>query len=203
MTWLFLAVAYLVGSIPTSYMMGRISHGIDLRKHGSGNLGATNAFRVLGWRAALPVVVVDVSKGWIPAAFFPLWDGAAPLEWSLAYGAAAILGHVLSAFVAFRGGKGVATSAGVFMALAPWAVLIAGVVWAVVVLLTRTVSLGSILAAVVLPMAVFATGEPRAELWLSVALAVFVIYAHRSNMRRLMRGEETRFTRSMEKVSDE
>lgn len=203
MTWLFLAVAYLVGSIPTSYMMGRISHGIDLRKHGSGNLGATNAFRVLGWRAALPVVVVDVSKGWIPAAFFPLWDGAAPLEWSLAYGAAAIVGHVLSAFVAFRGGKGVATSAGVFMALAPWAVLIAGVVWTVVVLLTRTVSLGSILAALVLPMAVFATGEPRVELWLSVALALFVIYAHRSNMRRLMRGEETRFTRRMEKVSDE
>lgn len=200
MSWVFLALAYLLGSIPTSYVVGRSVHGIDLRKHGSGNLGATNAFRVLGWRAALPVIIVDVGKGWVPAAFFPLWDGAAPLEWALAYGAAAILGHVLSVFVAFRGGKGVATSAGVFMALAPWAALIGAVVWTVVVVLTRTVSLGSLLAAVVLPIAVFATGEPRFELWLSLALSAFVIYAHRSNIRRLLRGEESRITRSTEKA---
>lgn len=200
MTWAFLGLAYLLGAIPTSYMVGRYAHGVDLRKHGSGNLGATNAFRVLGWRAATPVMVVDVSKGWAPAALFPLWDGAAPLEWALAYGAVAILGHVFSAFVGFRGGKGVATSAGVFMALAPWAVLIAGVVWGVVVLLTRMVSLGSMLAAFVLPIAVFATGEPRLELWLSLGLSVFVIYAHRSNIRRLLRGEESRVTRTTEKV---
>lgn len=200
MSWLFLALAYLLGSIPTSYVLGRSVHGIDLRKHGSGNLGATNAFRILGWRAAVPVIIVDVGKGWIPAALFPLWDGVPALEWSLAYGAAAILGHVFSLFVAFRGGKGVATSAGVFMALAPWAVLIGGVVWTVVVVLTRTVSLGSLLAAVVLPIAVFATGEPRLELWLSLALSAFVIYAHRSNIRRLLRGEESRITRSTEKV---
>lgn len=200
MTWLFLLLAYLLGSIPTSYVVGRSVHGIDLRKHGSGNLGATNAFRVLGWRAAVPVIIVDVGKGWVPTAFFPLWDGAPALEWALAYGAAAILGHVFSAFVAFRGGKGVATSAGVFMALAPWAVLIGGIVWTVVVVLTRTVSLGSLLAAVVLPIAVFATGEPPLEIWLSVALSAFVIYAHRSNIRRLLRGEESRITRSTEKA---
>lgn len=200
MTWLFLGLAYLAGSIPTSYMVGRFAHGVDLRKHGSGNLGATNTFRVLGWRAALPVIVVDVAKGWIPAAFFPLWDGAVPLEWALAYGAMAIVGHVFSVFVGFRGGKGVAASAGVFLALAPWAVLIAGVVWGVVVLLTRMVSLGSLTAAVVLPIAVFVTGEPRLELWLSLGLAAFVIYAHRSNIRRLLRGEENRVTRSTEKV---
>jgi acyl phosphate:glycerol-3-phosphate acyltransferase len=198
-TWLLLAVAYLLGSIPTSYVVGRTVHGIDLRKHGSGNLGATNAFRVLGWRAALPVIVVDVGKGWLPTVFFPLWDGVPSLEWALAYAAAAILGHVFSIFVAFKGGKGVATSAGVFLALAPWAVLIAGILWAVVVILTRMVSLGSLMAAVVLPIAVFATGEPRLELWLSVALSAFVIYAHRSNIRRLMRGEESRITRSTEK----
>ncbi len=200
MTWFFLALSYLLGSIPTSYIVGRTVHGVDLKKHGSGNLGATNTFRVLGWRAAVPVVLVDVAKGWVPAAFFPIWDGAAPLEWSLAYGALAIVGHVFSVFVGFRGGKGVATSAGVFVALAPWAVLIATLVWLVVVLLTRTVSLGSLLAAVVLPMAVFATGEPRTVVWLSVALASFVIYAHRSNIRRLLRGEESRFTRSREKI---
>jgi len=199
-TWFFLALSYLLGSIPTSYIVGRTVHGVDLKKHGSGNLGATNTFRVLGWRAAVPVVLVDVAKGWVPAAFFPIWDGAAPLEWSLAYGALAIVGHVFSVFVGFRGGKGVATSAGVFVALAPWAVLIATLVWLVVVLLTRTVSLGSLLAAVVLPMAVFATGEPRTVVWLSVALASFVIYAHRSNIRRLLRGEESRFTRSREKI---
>jgi acyl phosphate:glycerol-3-phosphate acyltransferase len=199
-TWLFVGLAYLAGAIPTSYMVGRFAHGVDLRKQGSGNLGATNTFRVLGWRAALPVMVVDVAKGWIPAAFFPLWDGAAPLEWALAYGAAAIVGHVFSVFVAFKGGKGVATSAGVFMAVAPWAVLIAGVVWGVVVLLTRMVSLGSLTAAVVLPLAVFATGEPLFEFWLSLGLAAFVVYAHRSNIRRLLRGEESRVTRSTEKV---
>jgi glycerol-3-phosphate acyltransferase PlsY len=199
-TWLFLGLAYLLGSIPTSFVVGRAVHGVDLRKHGSGNLGATNTFRVLGWRAAVPVILVDVAKGWLPAAFFPIWDGTAPLEWALAYGAAAIVGHVFSVFVAFRGGKGVATSAGVFMALAPWAVLIAALVWLVVVVLTRTVSLGSLLAALVLPAAVYATGEPRIELWLSVGLASFVIYAHRSNIRRLLRGEESRFTRVREKV---
>ena len=200
MTWLFVALAYLVGATPTSYWVGRAVHKIDLRKHGSGNLGATNTFRVLGWRAALPVILVDVAKGWIPAAYFPLWDGADPLGWSLVYGAGAILGHVFSVYVGFRGGKGVATSAGVFMALAPWAVLIAGVLWGVVVLLTRIVSLGSLLAALVLPVAVYATNEPRVELWLSIGLALFVIYAHRSNIRRLVRGEENRFSRSTERV---
>lgn len=199
MTWLFLALAYVVGSTPTSYLVGRTFHGIDLRRHGSGNLGATNAFRVLGWRAALPVVVVDVAKGWVPAALFPLWDGSAAPEWALAYGGAAIIGHVFSVYVQFRGGKGVATSAGVFMALAPWAVLIAGVVWGVVVLLTRLVSLGSLVAAIVLPLAVFATGEPQLEVWLSVGLSLFVIYAHRTNIRRLLRGEEDRLSRTGEK----
>ncbi len=198
MTWIFLGLAYLAGATPTSYVVGRIFHNVDLRKHGSGNLGATNAFRVLGWRAAAPVAVVDVAKGWIPTVYFPSWDGAEPLEWALAYGAAAIVGHVFSPWVGFKGGKGVATSAGVFLALAPWAVLIAGMVWGVVVILTRTVSLGSIFAAGVLPVAVYATDEPPIELWVSLALAVFVLYAHRSNIRRLVRGEENRFSRNAE-----
>jgi acyl phosphate:glycerol-3-phosphate acyltransferase len=199
MSWLLLVVAYLIGSIPTSHLAGRL-RGVDLREHGSGNLGATNAFRVLGWRAALPVMIVDMAKGWVPTALFPLLAGTAALEWALAYGALAIVGHVFSVFVGFRGGKGVATSAGVFVALAPWAVLIGFLVWGVSVVLTRIVSVGSILAALVLPPAVFATNEPRTVFWLSVVLSAFVIYAHRENIRRLARGEESRLGRSSEIV---
>ena len=194
MTWLLVGLAYLLGCTPTSYLAGRLK-GIDLREHGSGNLGATNAFRVMGWKSALPVMVVDIAKGWVPTLFFPLWDGAQPLEWAFAYGAAAIIGHVFSVFVGFRGGKGVATGGGVFMALAPWAVLLGFAVWGVIVVLTRTVSLGSLAAALVLPLAVYVTNEPRAEVLLSVLLSLFVIYAHRTNIRRLVRGEEPRFGR--------
>ena len=114
-----LLAAYLIGAVPTSYLIGRMARGIDLREHGSGNLGATNAFRVLGWRLALPVLLIDVFKGWFPAFVFPRLDGAG-WEWALAYGAAAILGHVFSVYVNFKGGKGVATGAGVFLALAPF-----------------------------------------------------------------------------------
>ena len=198
MTWLFLLAAYLLGATPTSYVAGRLLRRIDLREHGSGNLGATNVFRVMGWRVAVPVMLIDVAKGWVPTLFFPLWDGAPAAEWALAYGAAAIVGHVFSVYVGFRGGKGVATSAGVFLALAPWAVLIGFIVWGVTVTLTRIVSLSSLLAALVLPLAVFVTNEPPVELALSVALAAFVIYAHRANIRRLAHGEEARFGRRKE-----
>jgi acyl phosphate:glycerol-3-phosphate acyltransferase len=199
-TWLFLGLAYLLGAIPTSYLAGRGLRGIDLRDHGSGNLGATNAFRVLGWKAAVPVMVVDVAKGWLPVVLFPVLAGDPSLGWSLAFGTAAILGHVFSVFVGFRGGKGVATSAGVFLALAPWAALIGALVWGIALVLTRIVSVASLLAAVVLPMAVFATREPRLVFWLSVALGAFVIYAHRGNIRRLARGEEHTFRRRPERV---
>jgi acyl phosphate:glycerol-3-phosphate acyltransferase len=198
-TVLWLLLAYLLGSIPSSYLMGRAVRGIDLREHGSGNLGATNAFRVLGWRAAVPVVIVDIAKGWVPTALFPLWDGATGY-WALAYGGAAIAGHLFSVFVRFRGGKGVATSAGVFLALAPWAVLMGFVVWGVTVVLTRIVSLGSLLAALTLPMAVFATNEPWPVFWVSIALSLLVIYAHRENIRRLARGTERRLGRSPEQL---
>ncbi len=188
-----LLLAYLVGATPTSYLVGRLVYGIDLRGHGSGNLGATNVFRVLGWRAAVPVGLVDVAKGWAPAALFPRWDQTPEPEWALVYGATAIVGHVFSVFVKFKGGKGVATSAGVFTALAPWATLAALVIWVVTVAASRIVSLGSLLAAVTLPVAVYFTDEPRVTFWLAVGLAVFIIYAHRSNIGRLVRGEENRF----------
>jgi acyl phosphate:glycerol-3-phosphate acyltransferase len=192
---LLVLAAYFMGAFPTSYVVGRATRGIDLRRHGSGNLGATNAFRVLGWKAATPIFVVDIAKGFIPAFFFPRLDGADLIAWTLAYGAAAIIGHVFSVFVGFRGGKGVATGAGVFLALSPIAVLAGLALWTLLVFTTGYVSLGSIAAAAVLPVLVAATGAPPAVLGLSVVLAAFVIYAHRANISRLRRGEEHRFRR--------
>jgi glycerol-3-phosphate acyltransferase PlsY len=196
--YLLLPAAYLLGATPTSLWVGRAFHGVDLRREGSGNLGATNTFRVLGWKAALPVVVFDVFKGWLPAALFAGWAGVAGLGWSLAYGAAAILGHVFSIWAGFRGGKGVATSGGVFLAIAPWAVLISAVVFTGLVTWTRIVSVGSLGAAAVLPVAVALTphrGGTGAVLF-ALGLSAFVIWAHRSNIARLRRGEENRFGRS-------
>lgn len=193
MTYALLVLSYLVGATPTSYLVGKALHGVDLREHGSGNLGATNAFRVLGWRSALPVMLVDVAKGFVPAALFPRLAGAG-LSWTLAFGAAAICGHMFSVWVHFRGGKGVATSAGVFLALAPGAVGAAAVVWALVVAATRYVSLGSIVAALALPVFV-ALSDPeggRGLVGFTVALAAAVVWAHRSNLRRLLKGEESR-----------
>ena len=197
--YLLLALAYLVGATPTSLWVGRVFHGVDLRQKGSGNLGATNTFRTLGWKAALPVVLVDVAKGFLPVALFVALDSASTRsEWALAYGGAAILGHVFSFWVGFRGGKGVATSAGAFLALAPWAVLAAFVVWTVVVMITRIVALGSLVAAVVLPVAVWVVPPPGGTpvLIFAAGLAAFVVWAHRSNIGRLLRGEENRFSSS-------
>jgi acyl phosphate:glycerol-3-phosphate acyltransferase len=189
---LLLLVAYLTGAIPTSYIVGK-TRGIDLRKEGSGNLGATNAFRVLGWRAATPVFIVDIFKGFFPTFFFPLWDRVADPNLALAYGAAAIVGHVFSVYVRFKGGKGVATSAGVLLALAPIAVLVVLVIWGVLVFTTGYVSLASIVAAALLPFVILAVQGAGAVFYLSLALAAFVIFAHRANIRRLMRGEEHSF----------
>jgi glycerol-3-phosphate acyltransferase PlsY len=191
---LFLALSYLVGATPTSFWVGRAFYGVDLRQEGSGNLGATNVFRILGWRAAVPVVLFDVAKGWIPVGLLAPLVGA-DFRWTLAFGAAAILGHMFSFWVGFKGGKGVATSAGVFLGLAPWAVLGSFVVWAVLTFSSGYVSLGSLGAAVILPVLIALTPH-RGGAGLTafaVVLAVFVVWAHRANVRRLLRGEENRF----------
>lgn len=187
-----LVVSYLLGAIPTSYLVGKWVRGIDLRREGSGNLGATNAFRVMGWKLALPVLVFDLFKGWFPAYYFPGLAGVGQ-EWALAFGAVAIIGHVFSIYVRFRGGKGVATSAGVFLAVAPVAALAGLLVWGAVVAATRIVSLASIVAAVVVPVVVWAEQGIGAVFWLALGLAAFVIYAHRANIRRLLAGTEHRF----------
>jgi glycerol-3-phosphate acyltransferase PlsY len=190
---LLLLAAYLIGAFPSSFVIGKLVRGIDLRQHGSGNLGATNAFRVLGWKAATPVFILDIFKGWLPTFIFPRIDNDPAWEWALAYGAASIIGHVFSVYVRFKGGKGVATSAGVFLALAPIAILITTIVWGGLLWLTGIVSIASSAAAAALPSAVFALDQPRAVQILAVVLAAFVIFKHRSNIGRLMRGEEPSF----------
>ena len=193
---LFLTLSYVVGATPTSFWVGRAVYGVDLRERGSGNLGATNVFRVLGWRAAVPVVLIDIAKGWVPVGLLAPLAGA-DLGWTLAFGAAAIIGHMFSFWVRFKGGKGVATSAGVFLGLAPWAVLGSFVVWTVLTVSSGYVSLGSLGAAVVLPALIALTPHQGGHglTGFAVALAAFVVWAHRGNVRRLLRGEENRFRR--------
>jgi len=187
--------AYLIGSIPTSYLVGRLN-GIDLRQHGSGNLGGTNAYRVMGAAAGLPVVLVDVAKGFVPAYFFPAWDGTAIGNLALLYGLATIAGHVWSVFMGFRGGKGVATGAGVLVALAPTSALIGLLVWIGVVLITRYVSVASISAATLVPLSAWLTDEARSTVLFCAAIAIFVWWTHRDNLSRLARGQENRFGRN-------
>jgi acyl phosphate:glycerol-3-phosphate acyltransferase len=193
MPWVWLVASYLLGSIPSSYLAGRWARDIDLREHGSGNLGATNTFRVLGPRIAAPVMAFDLVKGFVPAAVFAQWDGSDVWAWALAYGAAAILGHVFSLYMRFRGGKGVATAAGVFLALSPVAVGVALAAWLIVLRLGRMVSLASVASAVILVITLVLTEDRREVLILGVAVATFIAYAHRSNVRRILKGEEYRF----------
>jgi glycerol-3-phosphate acyltransferase PlsY len=195
-TYALLVLSYLIGGTPTSYIVGKVFHGKDLREHGSGNLGATNAFRVLGARSAIPVVIVDIAKGFVPVWFFPPLAGVG-FGWTLGFGAAAILGHMFSVWVGFKGGKGMATSAGVFLGLAPWAVLVGLVVWMVLAFSTGYVSVASIAAALVTPPLVALTPHRGGStlLWFSVALAAVVVWAHRGNIGRLLSGEENRFGR--------
>ncbi len=194
--FLLLVGAYVLGATPTALWVGRGLFGVDLRREGSGNLGATNTLRTLGWKAAGLVMLGDVFKGFLPVAFFPGLAGVGSPAWLVAFGAAAIAGHVFSFWVGFRGGKGVATSTGVFLALAPWALAIALVVWAATVALSRWVSLGSVLAAVALPPAVLLTPHRGGQtvVAFSIFLALFILWSHRANIGRIRRGEERRIT---------
>jgi glycerol-3-phosphate acyltransferase PlsY len=191
--WLILS--YLVGAIPTSFLAGRIFRGIDLREHGSGNLGATNLYRTLGWKYAVPVGLFDIAKGAIPVVLFA--PQVSPSERvAVACGVAAVIGHVYSIFVGFRGGKGVATAAGVMLGLAPYAILALLVLWALIVFGTGYVSLGSIVAAALLPLAVWIL-HPGARGLLPVIglVAAGIVWLHRANIRRLLAGTENRFGR--------
>jgi glycerol-3-phosphate acyltransferase PlsY len=195
---LSLVTAYLMGSIPTAFLVGR-ANGVDLRTVGSGNLGATNVFRTLGWKWGLLVYLVDVLKGVIPVLWLP---GVSGVErgwpWGVAFGVASIFGHVRPVFLLGRGGgKGVATASGVFLALAPIAALCAFIAFVIVVAATRFVSLGSLVGALVLPLVLIAQERAATPLVLvSAAVCAFVFWTHRENIGRLRRGAERRIGRT-------
>lgn len=194
--FLALAISYAVGSIPFAYLAGAAA-GVDLRKQGSGNLGATNVFRVLGWKIGLLVFLADALKGALPVLLLAPRISAPgdPILWALACGIAAIFGHVRPVYLGFRkGGKGVATASGVFFALAPLPMLITFAVFVAIVLGTGYVSLGSLAAAALLPVLLLVTHGVASPLFVvSVVIACFVYWTHRANIGRLRRGEEHRF----------
>jgi acyl phosphate:glycerol-3-phosphate acyltransferase len=190
---LMLFLAYLIGATPTSYIAARLGRGIDLREHGSKNLGATNVYRVLGWRYAIPVGVIDVAKGAVPVAILGPWSNG-PAWFTVALGVAAVVGHMFSPYVRFRGGKGVATAAGMFLVLAPLALAISLPIWIAALWLSGYVSVASLTAAVLFPVWVRVTAADQAPaFWAAVALALLLVYSHRANIRRLRAGTENRF----------
>ena len=185
-----LALAYLIGATPTSYIAGKFGKGIDLRRHGSNNLGATNVYRVLGWKYAIPVGVIDMLKGAIPVVILGPWSNG-PAWFTVALGLAAVLGHMFSPYVRFRGGKGVATAAGMFLALAPLAIGISLVLWIIALWLSGYVSVASLTVAVLFPLWVRVTVPDQPyTFWASVVLALLIVYSHRHNIVRLRQGTD-------------
>jgi acyl phosphate:glycerol-3-phosphate acyltransferase len=197
--------SYLLGSIPFGYLAGRLV-GIDIRQAGSGNVGATNVVRVLGKGYGYPVFALDVLKGFAAVKIAMLMAPGGPPEWNspemfgILAAVSSVLGHLYPPWLKFRGGKGVATSAGALLALTPVATLIGAAIWIIVFWLTRYVSLASITAAIVLPIVILLVSsrdqnKGKLLVYASACVAVVVIWRHRSNVSRLMRGVEQRFTR--------
>ena len=197
--------SYILGSIPFGYLAGRLA-GIDIRKVGSGNVGATNVVRVLGKKFGYPVFALDVLKGFWPVKISMLMAPVLPPDWNspeivgILAAMSSVLGHLYPPWLRFKGGKGVATSAGALLALTPVATLIGIAIWIIVFWLTGYVSLASMIAAIVLPIVILVlrsqdqnNGEPL--IYSSACVAAVVIWRHRSNLSRLIRGTEPRFTR--------
>ncbi len=188
---------YFLGSIPFGLLVAR-SRGVDIRQHGSGNIGATNVLRVLGKKWGIPVFFLDAAKGvaavWVAQRFFSAGPGVAVA--GIAGAMACIVGHNFPVWLGFKGGKGIATSAGVLIGLLPWAALVAAAVWGVVFFTTRYVSVASIVAAVAIPLTVWLLeGRADALFWFSVVVAALAVWRHRSNIQRLLAGTENRFER--------
>ena len=201
--FIIIILSYLAGSIPTAIIASRIVMKDDVRNHGSGNAGATNVFRVMGWKPALVVVLIDIGKGTLATLLISRMGAASipldPMLVQILAGAAAIVGHVWTVFAGFRGGKGVGTAFGVLVGLAPLASLVALCVWLILVVTTRIVSVGSLSAGVVFPVVLFVQryvfdgAVAGGLLILGVLLGILVVATHRSNIGRLLRGEEHRF----------
>ncbi len=202
---LLLAISYALGSIPTSVWIGRLFYHIDIREHGSGNAGATNTFRVLGWKAGIITLLIDAGKGYMATAIVAPAFASELLSWfpsltliQLLAGIAAVAGHMYPVFARFRGGKGVATAAGALLAIEPLSLSLSVLVFLLVLLTTRYVSVASISAALFFPLSLLLqqllfhrTIDPSLYV-LGALLALAIVYAHRSNIQRLLRGEESR-----------
>lgn len=200
---LVITVSYLIGSISPSIILGKILKGIDIREHGSKNAGSTNAFRVVGKWAGITVLLLDIFKGYFAVKFISPLTGEnpviSPTLVAILSGFAAITGHVWTLFHSFKGGKGVNTATGVLLALIPLPTIFAGGIFLIVLLTTRYVSLGSMLSSLSLPiiliiMSLRTDGEtiPSELIIFAAIIPAFIIYTHRANIKRLMRGEENK-----------
>ncbi|QNA43217.1 glycerol-3-phosphate 1-O-acyltransferase PlsY [Lacibacter sediminis] len=198
--FLLIISAYLIGSIPTAYWIGKFFFNIDIREHGSKNMGASNTFRVLGSVWGIIVLVIDMGKGIAAVQLAHAvqssdWLSGEQTFWKLIFGLVAVAGHIFPVFAGFRGGKGVATLFGVVLAIQPWTALISIGAFLIVVFLTKYISLGSVIAVIVFAACVwFAVKETNVYMrWFSVIAALLVIVMHRSNIKRLIAGTENKF----------
>ncbi len=191
MTVLFVCLSYLFGSIPSGYLLFRLKNKGDIRDYGSHSIGATNVLRTTGWKFAIPVAILDIFKG-----FFPAFLGLKLFEdsrWALVFGFCAVVGHCYPIFLRFKGGKGVATTVGVYAAIAFVPLLFMIAVFVCVTVITRHVSLGSILGVLSFPLfSYFFQGETEI-LFLSVAAFLLITFKHRGNIQRLVKGNERKF----------
>lgn len=196
-----LVIAYLIGSIPTALIAGHIIGGIDIRTKGSNNAGATNVYRVFGAKPYAVVLAIDIAKGYVATAWITTFISVGildSLQVSILLGLAAVFGHIFTLFGGFRGGKGVATAAGMMLAIIPVPVAVAAGVYLLVLSVTHYVALGSIGAALSLPVVLVAgkfigSADYRTEIYvIALLLALLILWTHRSNIRKLQRGEETK-----------
>jgi glycerol-3-phosphate acyltransferase PlsY len=206
-------LSYLVGSIPTSLIVSKLAKGIDIRQHGSGNAGGTNVIRVLGLKTGIFVILFDIFKGLVATIFvaklmyspFPFTNRTPFEDFTLVQilaGSAAIVGHIWTIFGGFRGGKGIATAAGMLIGVAPWDILVALGVFTIVFMISRYVSLGSISAAVAFPLTLIVRENVfKSEvegygtlIFFSIGIALLLIFTHRTNIKRLLEGRENRLT---------
>jgi glycerol-3-phosphate acyltransferase PlsY len=192
-------LSYLLGSIPSAVWIGKLFHNIDVREHGSGNAGATNTIRVLGWATGIPVLLIDIAKGWLAAmlpVFFHLADTGSALltNLQLVTGIIAIIGHIIPVFAGFRGGKGVATVFGVFLALQTILTLCSMGVFLSVLFITGIVSISSMTAGISFPLFLFLFFDTPSLLFkiFAILVGIALLVTHRENIRRILRGEETR-----------
>jgi len=191
---MFLVLAYLIGALPSSVWIGMKFYDTDVREHGSGNAGATNTFRVLGKRAGIIVLILDILKAWIAVSLLSVLAGNESIEFQLTLGLVAVLGHIFPIYIGFRGGKGIASLLGVIISIHPMAALISIGVFLLTLIISRFISLSSMFAACAFPvLIVYYFNESNNSLIIfSVMVAVLVIFTHKKNIERLLKNEESK-----------